>query len=98
MCPLSPNSGLIGWVPNHDTLHALIRDYRDSRKIVLNIEHRLMMQMAADYDNLQIIQKVEVFEHALHCTPGMDLDRILWLKSKNSEVCFSLLNCSISFK
>jgi len=26
--PLSPNSGLIGWVPNHDTLHALIRDYR----------------------------------------------------------------------
>jgi FKBP12-rapamycin complex-associated protein len=23
--PLSPNSGLIGWVPNHDTLHILIR-------------------------------------------------------------------------
>ena len=23
--PLSPNSGLIGWVPNTDTLHALIR-------------------------------------------------------------------------
>lgn len=23
--PLSPNSGLIGWVPNHDTLHVLIR-------------------------------------------------------------------------
>jgi FKBP12-rapamycin complex-associated protein len=23
--PLSPNSGLIGWVPNCDTLHALIR-------------------------------------------------------------------------
>lgn len=26
--PLSPNSGLIGWVPNCDTLHALIREYR----------------------------------------------------------------------
>jgi FKBP12-rapamycin complex-associated protein len=23
--PLSPNSGLIGWVPNHDTLHDLIK-------------------------------------------------------------------------
>lgn len=23
--PLSPNSGLIGWVPNHDTLHVLIK-------------------------------------------------------------------------
>ena len=30
--PLSPNSGLIGWVPNTDTLHALIREYRDARK------------------------------------------------------------------
>ena len=31
--PLSPNSGLIGWVPNCDTLHALIREYRDVRKV-----------------------------------------------------------------
>jgi hypothetical protein len=38
--PLSPNSGLIGWVPNTDTLHALIREYRDSKKIPLNWEHR----------------------------------------------------------
>lgn len=91
VCPLSPNSGLIGWVPEHDTLHALIRDYRESRKIVLNIEHRLMMQMTTDYDNLMLIQKVEVFEHALDCTNGMDLDRILWLKSRNSEVCPSAL-------
>jgi serine/threonine-protein kinase mTOR len=31
--PLSPNSGLIGWVPNCDTLHQLIREYRDARKV-----------------------------------------------------------------
>jgi FKBP12-rapamycin complex-associated protein len=43
--PLSPNSGLIGWVPHCDTLHALIRDYRESKKILLNIEHRLMLQV-----------------------------------------------------
>ncbi|KAL3621474.1 hypothetical protein CASFOL_036386 [Castilleja foliolosa] len=30
--PLSPNSGLIWWVPNCDTLHQLIREYRDARK------------------------------------------------------------------
>jgi FKBP12-rapamycin complex-associated protein len=42
--PLSPKSGLIGWVPHCDTLHALIKDYRDSRKILLNIEHRIMLQ------------------------------------------------------
>nr|KAJ3417939.1 phosphatidylinositol kinase- protein kinase tor1 [Polyrhizophydium stewartii] len=84
--PLSPNSGLIGWVPHTDTLHTLIRDYRDSRKILLNIEHRLMLQMAPDYDNLTLLQKVEVFEYALENTTGQDLYKVLWLKSKNSEV------------
>ncbi|KAJ3215347.1 phosphatidylinositol kinase- protein kinase tor1 [Dinochytrium kinnereticum] len=84
--PLSPNSGLIGWVPNCDTLHSLIRDYRESRKILLNIEHRLMLQMAPDYDNLTLLQKVEVFEYALENTTGQDLYKVLWLKSKNSEV------------
>jgi len=84
--PLSPNSGLIGWFPHGDTLHQLIRDYRDSRKILINIEHRLMLQMAPDYDNLPLMQKVEAFEYALDSTNGQDLERILWLKSSNSEV------------
>ena len=55
--PLSQNSGLFGWVPNSDTLHVLIREYRESRKILLNIEHRIMLQMAPDYDNLTLMQK-----------------------------------------
>ena len=84
--PLSPNSGLIGWVPNCDTLHALIREHRDARKTPLNVEHRLMLGMAPDYDSLTVIQKVEVFEHALDSTPGDDVKRVVWLKSRNSEV------------
>lgn len=83
--PLSPNSGLIGWVPHCDTLHSLIRDFRESRKILLNIEHRLMLQMAPDYDHLTLIQKVEVFRYGLDNTTGQDLYKVLWLKSKNSE-------------
>ncbi|RPB03684.1 FAT-domain-containing protein [Choiromyces venosus 120613-1] len=83
--PLSQNSGLLGWVPNSDTLHMLIREYRDSRKILLNIEHRIMLQMAPDYDNLTLMQKVEVFGYALDNTTGQDLYRVLWLKSKSSE-------------
>ncbi|GIL44136.1 hypothetical protein Vafri_1666 [Volvox africanus] len=84
--PLSPNSGLIGWVPNCDTLHALIREYRDLRKVPLNWEHRLMLGMAPDFDHLTVIQKVEVFEYALDSTSGEDLHKVLWLKSRNSEV------------
>ncbi|PSN67313.1 ARM repeat-containing protein [Corynespora cassiicola Philippines] len=83
--PLSTSSGLLGFVPNSDTLHVLIREYRDSRKILLNIEHRIMLQMAPDYDCLTLMQKVEVFGYALDNTTGQDLYRVLWLKSKSSE-------------
>ncbi|TDL23875.1 atypical/PIKK/FRAP protein kinase [Rickenella mellea] len=83
--PLAPNAGLIGWVQDSDTLHVLVRDYRESRKILLNIEYRLMLQMAPDYENLTLLQKVEVFEYALDNTTGQDLYRVLWLKSTNSE-------------
>ena len=44
--PLSTNSGLIGWVPHCDTLHTLIRDYREKKKILLNIEHRIMLRVS----------------------------------------------------
>ncbi|XP_074275847.1 serine/threonine-protein kinase TOR [Silene latifolia] len=84
--PLSPNSGLIEWVPNCDTLHHLIREYRDARRITLNQEHRLMLSFAPDYDHLPLISKVEVFEYALQNTEGNDLSRVLWLKSRTSEV------------
>lgn len=83
--PLAPQAGLLGWVKDSDTLHVLIKDYRDSRKVLLNIEYRLMLQMAPDYESLILLQKIEVFEYALENTTGQDLYRILWLKSANSE-------------
>ena len=45
-----------------------------------------LLQMSADYDRLSLLQKVEVFEHALESTRGDDLAKVLWLKSPNSEV------------
>lgn len=45
-----------------------------------------MLQMAPEYDSLMLIQKVEVFEHALETTCGQDLNKVLWLKSPNSEM------------
>ena len=84
--PLSHSSGLIGWVPNCDTLHQLIRDYREARKIQLNVEHRLMLQVAPDYEKCALMQKIEAFEYALGETTGQDLYKVLWLKSQNSEI------------
>ena len=85
--PLSPTAGLISWVPNCDTFHDLIRDFRDSRKIMLNVEHKLMQQVAPNnmYDLLPHVHKLEVFEYALANTTGEDLAKILWLKSESSE-------------
>uniref|UniRef100_F1KPT5 Serine/threonine-protein kinase TOR n=1 Tax=Ascaris suum TaxID=6253 RepID=F1KPT5_ASCSU len=85
---LSQNSGLIGWVPNCDTLHSLIRDYREKKNILLSMEHKLMQAFATDLDQLTLAQKVQVFEHALEMTSGNDLQQILWLKSPDSEVWF----------
>jgi FKBP12-rapamycin complex-associated protein len=85
--PLTPTAGLISWVPKCDTLHDLIRNYRDSRKIVLDMEHKLILQIAPEksYDMMTSMQKIEAFEHAMKNTDGQDLSKILWLKSKNSE-------------
>lgn len=84
--PLSHNAGIVGWVPNCDTLHSLIEEHRQSRQVFLNVEHRLMQQMAPMYDDLTSLQKVEVFRYALDNTSGKDLDRVMWLKSLSSEM------------
>lgn len=42
-------------------------------------------QMAPDYVNLTLLQKIEVFQYALDNTTGQDLYWALWLKSDNAE-------------
>ncbi|KAH9246999.1 hypothetical protein BASA81_015430 [Batrachochytrium salamandrivorans] len=73
------------WVPSCDTLHELIKEYREARKIPVNIEHRVISDFAPAYETLVPIQKVEVFQHSLRETSGQDLAKVLWLKSANSE-------------
>ena len=87
--PLSPNSGLIEWLEDCDTMHALIKEYRDARRILLNIEQKLMVDMSKNHQSLTLIQKLEVFQHVLSCTTGIDLAKVLWLKSDSSETWLS---------
>jgi serine/threonine-protein kinase mTOR len=87
--PLSPNSGVISWVPNCHTLNELVRKFRDQRKIELRSEHRCLLQLAtntASYDTMPLINKVELFQSACAITDGNDLAHILWQRSPNSEV------------
>ena len=82
--PLSPSTGLIGWVNNCDTIHALVKQYRDARKYC--IEQKLIMKTAPDYKLLTLIQKVQVFQYVLTMTSGNDLAKVLWLKSNNADI------------
>ena len=85
--PLSSDVGIVGWVPGCDTLHQLVQEYREARGIPLNIEQQLIRKVAGNqYDKFTLLQKVEIFSHALSSTSGQDLYKVLWLKSANSEL------------
>jgi len=85
--PLSPDTGLIEWVPHCDTLHELLKDYRKAHNFPLETEPNYMQRICStqDYYKLTVIQKMEVLQYALDRTPGNDLAKILWLNSHNSE-------------
>lgn len=85
--PLSNNSGVIGWVQNCDTINQLIKQYRESKDMRLLIEVKLLHSKCyGDFDNLPLMHKVELFKQVLEETSGRDLAKMLWLKSKTSDV------------
>lgn len=44
-----------------------------------------MMHFAPDLETLSLMQRVEVFKHALANTSGMDLYQVLWMKVSSSN-------------
>ncbi|OMJ18872.1 Phosphatidylinositol 3-kinase tor2 [Smittium culicis] len=83
--PISPNSGLIGFYDNCETLHSIIKKYRESISIPLSSEQRKIQDFAPDYEKLDIVQKVEAFSVGLSATKGDELKNIFWIKSTNAE-------------
>jgi hypothetical protein len=84
--PLSNNSGVIGWVQNCDTINQLIKQYRESKEMRLLIEVKLLHSKCPNFDKLPLIHKVDLFRQVLEETSGRDLAKMLWLKSKTSDV------------
>jgi hypothetical protein len=84
--PLSNNSGVIGWVQNCDTINQLVKQYRETKEIRLLLEVKLLNSKSQNYDKLPLMHKVELFKQVLDETSGADLSKMLWLKSKTSDV------------
>ena len=83
--PLSHSTGIIGWVPDCDTLHQLIKEKRELSNMISNVEHRNMFKMCSKYETCNFLYKVEIFKESIREIPGMELSHIIWMKSKNCE-------------
>ena len=83
--PLSHSAGIIGWVPNCDTLHQLIKDERTSANTIPSVEHRKVYKLYPKFESGCFLGKVEVFKDALHETHGKELNTVIYKKSKNCE-------------
>ena len=83
--PLSHMTGLIGFLPNCDTISHLITEERKSKGFITNIEIMSLYQEYPKYDSGTLLSKVEVFKDAIHITDGYELNEILWTKSVNCE-------------
>ncbi|KGG50405.1 phosphatidylinositol 3-kinase Tor2, partial [Mitosporidium daphniae] len=83
--PISPTTGLLGWVRRCDTIHDLLKSYRSERNIPLIDEHQHMLKNSSNYDSLPMLHKIEIFTSALNTFPGDELSKIFWLQSKSTE-------------
>lgn len=83
--PLSHSTGLISWVSFCDTLHSLIKKYRDFNGLMLSKEHKAMIQFSPDCERLSYMQKIEAYLSAIENSKGDDLKNIMWLQSLETE-------------
>ncbi len=63
--PLSPTSGLIEWIPHCDTMHAVIKAYREPRKIPIDLEHKMMLSFCPDLESVPLLNKAEALDAVL---------------------------------
>jgi FKBP12-rapamycin complex-associated protein len=90
--PLSYNCGIISWLEGSDTIHELIRDYREKIKVNVFCERKLVSQFCENYDILSKMKKLETFKFVCDNTKGEDLKKIFWLRSPSAEVWLSHRN------
>jgi FKBP12-rapamycin complex-associated protein len=83
---LSSNVGLLEWVENTETIYSVVKSYRNSKKVRINLEYLLRKYHAPNYEQLTLFQKLEIFELIIEKTSGQDIYKVLWLSSKNSEI------------
>ncbi|OHS95830.1 PIKK family atypical protein kinase [Tritrichomonas foetus] len=91
--PLTPNVGVIQWVPGCDTMHQLISNYRTISGISpIEVENNMLKKnivngTMAYVDNLRPIQRYELFRKVAEKSHQrrLDLRDVMWLNAKDAE-------------
>jgi len=84
--PLSPNAGLVQWVPHCDTMEAIIVEYRRHIGVSPQLEFKIMQEtIRGDYDSASPDLKLRALQTGLSRTAGDDINKLLWLKSASTE-------------
>jgi FKBP12-rapamycin complex-associated protein len=79
--PLSHITGLIGFLPNCDTISNLILEGRKINNYIPNIEIQCTYKLCPRYDSSTFLNKVEIFKEVNKITSGYELNDIIWTKS-----------------
>ena len=84
--PLSNITGLIGFLPNCETISNLIIEQRKENNIHPNLEMAHLTEIYPRYNSGSFISKVEAFiEVNTKTTKGYELSEVIWSKSLNCE-------------
>ena len=83
--PLSHSTGIIGWVPNCDTLHQLIKEKREMSHFIQNNENNKLHKIYPKYDTAKFMNKVEIFKETIKDSKALEIKDMIWIKSKNCE-------------
>lgn len=87
--PLTGQVGLIGWVPDCNTVFDLIRNLREKNNIPLEAEFNDMLRRCKEFETIDVKtdldRKCKIFEGALRDSNGNDLREVLLLRADDSN-------------
>jgi len=83
--PLTVEVGLIGWVPDCNTLYDLVKTRREKLGIPLEIEYQTTLKSSPNFENLPTNDKAFAFKKGLATTKGDDLKIIMLTQSVDSQ-------------
>ncbi|KAH0795172.1 PIKK family atypical protein kinase [Histomonas meleagridis] len=84
--PITQKVGLIGWVPNCNTLYDLVKMNRKKHEIPLEIEYQTTMKFCPKFESLPYCDdKLIGFQQGMKAQPGNDLKNLMLTMADDSN-------------